>query len=487
MAETSRWHFGPFCLGLRDERLWRETETLRLTAKAFAVLRHLVRHAGRLVPKEELFEAVWGTPHVSDASLAVCIRELRQSLGDVAQAAQYIETVRGRGHRFIAPVTIAPLASLPLETPPPALVVHASTLLVERETELAYLHQAWAQALQGRRQVVLVTGEAGIGKTALVDAWVAQVRATESVWIRRGQCIEHHGAGEAYLPLLEVLGRLGRGPQRERLVAVLHQQAPSWLVHLPALVPPATSEAIQRQASGVTQERMLRELAEAVEVLAAEQPLLLVLEDLHWSDGATLDWLAYVARRRDRAQLLVLGTYRPTDALVRAHPVHLVTQELKRQGHGSELALGYVSTAGIASYLAQRFETQRLPDGLAQVLHQRTYGNPLFLVAMVDDLIRQGVLQEHTTGWTLTGEMGALARELPTSLRQLIERQVEELPLEDQGLLEVASVAGVECTAVAMAAGVGRRSRTSKCAVLRWPGADNSCRHVVSPTGPMGR
>ena len=96
MAERPIWYFAPFHVDLEDERLWRDTAAVRLTAKAFAVLRHLVEHAGQLVTREELFAAVWGTTYVSDAALAVCIRELRQALGDTAQTPQYVETVRGR-------------------------------------------------------------------------------------------------------------------------------------------------------------------------------------------------------------------------------------------------------------------------------------------------------------------------------------------------------------------------------------------------------
>ena len=115
-----------------------------------------------------------------------------------------------------------------------------------------------------------------------------------------------------------------------------------------------------------------------------------------------------------------------------------------------------MSAAGVATYLARRLGPRGSRTGDAQALHQRTHGNPLFLVTVVDDLVRQGVLQEGETGWALTGEVGTLARELPESLRQLIERQVEQLPLDEQELLEVASVAGVECPVVAMAAAVAQ-------------------------------
>jgi predicted ATPase len=325
--------------------------------------------------------------------------------------------------------------------------------MVAREGELAQLQQHFGQALQGVRQVVFITGEAGIGKTTLVDAFVARVEAMAEVWIGRGQCIEQHGAGEAYLPLLEALGRLGRGPDGGRLIELLRRHAPSWLVHLPALVPASEIEALQRRAGGATRARMLRELAEAMEALTAERPLVLVLEDLHWSDVSTLDWLVYVARRRETAPLLVLGTYRPLEVAAAAHPVRAVTQELQLRGQGAELTVPYLPESGVAAYLAQRFEAPVRPAQLARVLHQRTGGNALFLVAVVDALMQQGQLQQDTSGWTLVGDLEAVAVGVPTSVRQLLEQQFDRLPLEEQTLLEAASVAGVEFTAAAVAAG----------------------------------
>ena len=98
----------PFRFDLGAERLWRDTAVVRLTAKAFAVLRYLVLHADHLVTKDELIEAVWALPVVSDAALTVCIGEIRRALGDTARAPQFLETVRGRGYRFCSPVTVAP-------------------------------------------------------------------------------------------------------------------------------------------------------------------------------------------------------------------------------------------------------------------------------------------------------------------------------------------------------------------------------------------
>jgi predicted ATPase len=181
---------------------------------------------------------------------------------------------------------------------------------------------------------------------------------------------------------------------------------------------------------------------------------MLVLEDLHWSDYATLDWLALVARHRTAARLLVLGTYRPTDAIARAHPVRLLAQELQRHGQCLELLLPYLPEAGVAAYLAQRFDAARFPAGLARMLHQRTNGNPFFLVTMVEELVRQSRLLPRAAGWALQGDLDALAVGVPESVRQLIDAQLVQAGPQEQEILAAASVAGREFAAVAVAAGL---------------------------------
>jgi predicted ATPase/DNA-binding winged helix-turn-helix (wHTH) protein len=455
MRATHSVQFAPFRLDLGAEQLWCGEEARPLTRKAFAALCYLVLHAGQLVTKDELLAAVWAVPYVSDMALAACIREIRRALDEQAQAPRFVETVRGRGYRFCAPVTVLPLTpERPAVRDLPPVAIYPTGLLVGREGEMAQLQRRWGQAQQGVRQVVFVTGEAGIGKTALVDAFVTQVGMTASVWVGRGQCIEQHGAGEAYLPLLEALGHLGRAPDGDRLIARLRQQAPTWLIHLPAFVEEEEYDSLQRRAGGVTRTRMLRELAEAVEVLTADRPLILVLEDLHWSDVSTLDWLAYVARRRDTARLLVLGTYRPVEAIIRAHAVHTVTQDLLLHGQGTEIVLTALSQDDVATYLVQRCGAEAVSATLVPLLYQRTDGHPLFLVTLVNELVRQDMLQEGANGWEWVGSLEAVTRGVPTSVRQLLSRQFEQLSPSVQALLKAASVAGVEFTAATVAAGL---------------------------------
>jgi DNA-binding winged helix-turn-helix (wHTH) protein/predicted ATPase len=466
-----QWHFGPFRLDLANATLWCAEQPVTLRPKTFDVLVHLVTHAGQLVTKEALLDAIWPETAVGEGVLKTSMNELRKTLGETAKAPQWIATVHRRGYRFVAPVTMvesttpkedpavrtAPFpahASVPDLPPAPGCAPTPAPSLVAREAEVATLHQWFAKALQGERHLGFITGEAGIGKTTLVDTFVTQLAGQAPVWIGHGQCIEQYGAGEAYLPLLEALGQMGRTPDGPQLVALLRQQAPSWLLQMPALVAPAEYEALQRYAGATTRERMLRELAEAVEVLTAVRPCVLVLEDLHWSDTATIEWLAYVARRREPARLLLLGTYRPVEAIVRAHPVRPMVQELTVHGYGTELCLEEWSEAGVAAYLVQRGAGAGVPAELARVLTQRTDGHPLFLVAVVGELIRQGQLRLGPASWTLAGGLDAVTVGVPQSIRHLLEHQVAQLPLTDQELLAAASVAGVEFAVAAVAAGV---------------------------------
>jgi predicted ATPase len=317
------------------------------------------------------------------------------------------------------------------------------------------LHQWYATTRQGQRQVGFITGDPGIGKTALVEAFVAQAVVETPVWIGHGQCVEQYGPGEAYLPVLDALGRLCRGPESAHFLAWLRQHAPSWLAQMPALLSDADRDTFQQRAREVTQTRMLRELAEALESLTAQRPLILILEDLHWSDGATLEWLAYVARRRDPARLLVLGTYRLVEARVSSHPLYPVTRELLVHGQGAELVLGGLSVAEVAIYVTRRFGEGALAAELIPVLYQRTQGNPLFLATMVDDLVHRGVLQEGAAGWECTAPLDTATVGVPESLRHLIEQQFARLAPVEQALIEAASVAGVDFAAAAVAASVG--------------------------------
>jgi DNA-binding winged helix-turn-helix (wHTH) protein/predicted ATPase len=454
---------------VEHERAWCGAERLELTPKAFAVLRYLVEHPQRLITKDDLLAAVWRDVIVSEAALTSCIRDLRQALGDSSRAPRYIETVHRRGFRFIGPIEPSGHRSQGAE---PRLTSAPSTeLLVGRGAELARLSRRLELAMSGQRQLVFVTGEPGIGKTALLEVFLAHLDGARAPRVARGQCVEQYGAGEAYLPVLDALGQLGRAEDGRQLVRVLRQHAPTWLVQLPGLLSDRDLEAVQRRAQAATRERMLRELVEALDAFSLETPLVLVLEDLHWSDSATIDVLAMLARRHEPARLLVLGTYRPEHAGDAAHPLKLVKQELEVHGYCDDVPVSLLTVASVEDYLARRFPGHQLPAELARVLHQNTEGNPLFLVNTIDDLIAQGHLREDEGRWTLSEAADAAAAGAPVTLRQMVERQVERLSPDEQAVLAVASVAGAEFSAaVADAGGIEAHAAEERCRALAMRG-----------------
>ena len=460
MGNEQRIIFDPFSLDLVNECLWQGSKAIKLRPKAFAVLNYLLARPGQLVTKEELLNSIWPETFVSDAVLKVTIRQLREALDDDPKSSRFIETAHRRGYRFIGQIAESeqvtpnqevgsvrtiPSSHLPAED--------SSWGFVGRDEALTRMRSWLQKMLEGERQIIFVTGEAGIGKTALVDTFVRSIASDRRIRIGRGQCLEQYGTGEAYLPLLEAIGRLCR--EQAHVVDVLHAHAPMWLLQMPSLVSASDRELLNRGISGATRERMLREIGEALEALTSEQPLVLILEDLHWSDYSTLDLISYLATQRQPAHLMLIGTYRTAELIVSGHPLKAVKQELLAKQQCEELPLQYLNEDAVGKYLSIRFPGNRFPDGLARLIHERTEGNPLFMVNAVDFLVAEGLIVEHETRWELVVEIEKVEVGVPDSIKQMIEKQLDHLDAEKQRTLEAASVAGAEFSTLAVVAGLG--------------------------------
>ena len=316
----------------------------------------------------------------------------RTGFGDEAKIPRFIETVHGSGYRFVAKVTSA--APKVATRQPPVLVRAPKPIVFGRAEELARLQSWYSRVLEGQRRVVFVTGEAGIGKTTFVQTFLDSVQQQGTALVGCGQCVEQCGGGEPYMPVLEALSRLGREPGGERVVGLLDRFAPTWLAQMPELLAPAERGRLQGQNPGVTQQRMLREMAQALEALATEAPLVLLLEDLHWSDFSTLELISAIARRSEAARLLTVGTYRSVEMLAHDHPLRTMKQELEHHRCCEELRLKLLSEEDVAGYLAKRFPRSgsRQSDSLAAMIHERTDGNPLFIITVIDYLVDAGLL-----------------------------------------------------------------------------------------------
>jgi DNA-binding SARP family transcriptional activator/pimeloyl-ACP methyl ester carboxylesterase/predicted ATPase len=321
--------------------------------------------------------------------------------------------------------------------------------IIGREREVSELRALLLQASDGHRRLVFVTGEAGIGKTSLVDAFLRAAPESGNGFVARGQCIEHRGAGEPYLPVLDALGRLGR---LEAAREALERFAPTWLVQLPGLVEPGLLEQLHARSAGATRERMLREMVDALDELARERTVVLLLEDLHWADYSTLELLEALARRREAARLLVVATLRPhgDDALA-------VVRSLTVRKLAVELALQPFDADAVDEYLAARLPGSPPQKELVDRMLELTRGSPLFVEKIVDTWVEEGRVDRGVDGaWQLTAGPDDLLESVPGSLRELFQQRFGELSVEQQDTLAAASVAGVEFSAALVAAALDK-------------------------------
>jgi DNA-binding winged helix-turn-helix (wHTH) protein/tetratricopeptide (TPR) repeat protein len=462
-----RYRFGDCELDDRRYELRRDGVPCHLEPQVYEVLVYLVRNRDRVVTRNELLDEIWGSRFVTDSALASRVKAARRAVGDNGRDQRMIRTVHGRGYRFLAPVreqdqepapALTPAAPATAQAPPvpapaaPVLGPAAGPSPVGRAAELERLAALHDLAARGQRQVVFVTGEAGIGKTTLVEAFARSLGRDRPGLVARGQCLEHRGAPEAYLPVFDALARLCR-QDGQGVLALLSAIAPTWLVQMPGLAGAGDRELLERRALGGTRERMLREAAEALEAIGADRPLVLLLEDLHWADPSTVDLVAWLATRDTAARLLLIGTYRPADALAAGHPIGDAGTDLRLRGRVHELALGELDPPAVHQVLQRQLPGAEVPEELARSVHRRTDGVPLFVGQLAQAWRDAGVLRPAAGGWELARRPDGGEPAFPDDLRRLIELQLERLDAPDLTILEAAAVTGVEFAAAAAAAG----------------------------------
>ena len=454
------YEFGPFRLETGERRLLRDGRPIRLRGKVFDTLCVLVARPGRLVEKDDLISAVWPDTVVEENNLAHNINALRKALGDGA----LIETVPGKGYRFAGAACLAGAA------PSPRTVETSSDapLLIEREQQMRSLHEAFTAALGGKRQFVCIPGEAGVGKTTLLNAFLQGVRRTSAARIGRGQCMESRGEVEPYIAVLEALGRLCREPDGTEVVSLLYRRAPTWLAQMPWLATDPELAQLPQRNLGVTRDRMLREFAELVEELAQARPLILALDDLHWSDDSTLSLLELLARRDETAQLMLIGAYRPAEATRARQPLDALAQGLKLRGQCCVVRPDLLSSDAVHSMIGRALPGAALDPALVYAVHQRTGGNPLFVLALIDHWKATSAVMLQDEGWRAVADVDEMGKGVPESLTAMIHQKMDTLSPEEQLLLEAASVAGREFVASVLAPGLGWTEDNAelRCATL---------------------
>ena len=655
---SPQWRFADFRLDPDNACLWRGTQPIALTPKAFEVLHYLVTHPDRLVTKDTLLDAVWPETAVSDAVVRIAIGEVRRALGDTAQASRYIATVQRRGYRFVAPVVEhaeavpGPTGAPSLETPdtphqhevvprPPALpppeaerrhltvlfcdlvgstaltgqldpedyrevvrayhqicaevlqrfdgymaqylgdgvlayfgypvaheddaqravragldlldacaslnthptlpagdqvavrlgvhtglvvmgdvgagarheplalgetpniaarlqhlaepntlvisaathqlvagyfrckalgahtlpglaqpievyhvlgasgaqsrlevaATHGLTPLVGRAQEVGLLRACWTRVTEGMGQVVLLGGEAGIGKSRLVHVLKEHVASEGYPWLEcQGSPYYQH---TTLYPLAELLARRLLHLEPEATAAQKVQQLEEFVVQhglLPAETVPLFASLLSLPLSAADapvqvspeqqRQQTLHALLGLLLRLAAEQPLLLVMEDLHWVDPSTLEWLSLLVDQGPTTRILTLCTYRPDFRPPWAGRSHLTQVTLARLPQHQATALTHQVAQGKA-----------LPAEVVAQIVAKTDGVPLFVEELTKTVLESGLLQEQEDHYVLTVPLPPLA--IPVTLHDTLLARLDRLG-SAKGLAQLGATLGRE-------------------------------------------
>ncbi len=377
---------------------------------------------------------------------------------------------------------------------------------VAREHELAQLDHFLNAALTGRGQMALIVGEAGSGKTALLQEFARRAQETHSdLIVAIGHCNTHTGAGDPYLPFRELLGLLtgdveakwARGVISQENARRLRSLQPMTVQTLTRLGPdlvdnfvpslalnrPETRGGAGNGTSNGTQHELFEQFNQVLQSLAQHQPLLLGLDDLQWADAASLNLLFHLGRQFEGSRILLALTYRPDDVALgrpssssgvrERHPLEPIINELKRRYGEIEIDL---SRAMDRRFVEAFLNTQpnELGPEFREALYRRTQGHPLFTVELLRDMQERGDVVRNEQGCWVEGR--AINWDiLPARVEAVIAERIDRLEPEVREILSVASVEGRDFTVQVIA----RLLQLSERQVLRLLSQELAKRHQL--------
>ncbi|MFQ5701559.1 MAG: serine/threonine-protein kinase PknK [Acidobacteriota bacterium] len=345
-------------------------------------------------------------------------------------------------------MTAGPLPGRPARESPTDQEIEAESLgrgflaeIVGRDREMAAFSAHMERAFSGHGSLVLIAGEAGIGKTRLVEelARSGQQRGARYV---AGRCLFREGS-LPYHPFIEAAGSLVHHlglRDASDFDNYIHERLPALAGRLPILrsfLHPAGEETTSLIAS---KEHLLDAISALFIEIARDRPLILHIDDLQWADEATLDLLLYLARNCGESHGLIVGTYRP-DEVPGSHPLSRLKERMSTGDPVDEIRLerlGNEATAGIVSSAIRGAE---LPAEFLERLHAGTDGNPFYILETLKLLVQDGFLVRQDDRWALAGPVERI--QIPGRVRDVVSRRLEKVPDTDREVLQVASLEGM--------------------------------------------
>lgn len=422
-----RYRFGELEIDTASHVVTRAGVSQKVWPKVFDVLCHLIEHRGRTVTKQELLDTLWADSVVDEVAVPWTVSHARRLIGQQSGEKSPIETVHGRGYRFTAHVDVL---TTPASMPPSTTVGYAAATtneatsqalpFVGRDVAMQQLQTRLLDAKRGNGGLCVLVGPAGIGKTRCMDELATQAQAQGfSVWT--GRSVEDTWA-PVFWPWVQVV----RQAQRQR--PALTERATALLTRL-GHVENAATEGDDASVTRDDNFWWIDGVSRLVLDAAQQQPLLLLLDDLHWSDAATIDLLAFLAPDLRHVPLLVVATQRDGRAVLHARPL----QRLSR--HADRIELGPLSVDDVAHYLQLLSQTTPVHTELHLAVHRATAGNPLFLQQTVRTLVARHGQQEFGSLSPDLVEPATVARDVLGAWLQLLDHETRQL-------LSLASVLG---------------------------------------------
>jgi tetratricopeptide (TPR) repeat protein len=327
---------------------------------------------------------------------------------------------------------------------------------VGREAELDLLARESALTLEtGTGRSLFVEGPAGAGKTRLVLEFLERLsRERPGIGIARGRCLQTFGSADPYLPFVAALkdlsdDRTAGFVKREALSSILTELAPYWLSVVPLVggvlsAGFATAAKLRGQSpsgGAPSREALFVQYLEVIKGIARNGPLVLFIDDLHWSDQSSVALLAHLSRGVTHLPVLILGTVRGTDAELEKHSVLEVIRELEREDVAKLVRLDEMPDDTLAALMTSEFGGA-ISDPLARWMLQTAGGNPLFVGELARLLKQSGTAVERNGEWFLTDAVADL--DVPRSVEAVIESRIQRLEPDEVRILQYASVGGNE-------------------------------------------